>query len=92
MTLIFIHGGMQGGWCWEKMRPLLEAKNLQMLTPCLSSLGTRAHLHGETINLSIHIQDIVSLIALLKTTAMPHQKPSVEPGTTKQKKGTYRFF
>jgi pimeloyl-ACP methyl ester carboxylesterase len=53
---------MQGGWYWEKVRPLLESKDRQILTPCLSGLGSCAHLHHVDINLSTHIQDIVNII------------------------------
>ena len=61
-TIILIHGGMQGGWCWDRVRPILERENLNVLAPSLSGLGDKADLHSPTINLSTHIQDIINII------------------------------
>lgn len=61
-TILLIHGGMHGGWSWARIRPLLEKQGYQVLTPCLSGLGTKAALHSPSISLSTHIQDIVTLI------------------------------
>lgn len=60
-TLVFIHGGIQGGWCWDKVRPHFE-KSHRILTPCLSGLGSLAHFHNPQVNLSTHIEDIVRII------------------------------
>jgi pimeloyl-ACP methyl ester carboxylesterase len=37
--LLLIHGGWHGGWCWERLVPLLEAKGHRVLAPDLAGLG-----------------------------------------------------
>lgn len=34
-TLILIHGACHGGWCWERVTPLLDAAGLHVLAPDL---------------------------------------------------------
>lgn len=34
-TLILVHGACHGGWCWERVAPLLQAAGLRVLTPDL---------------------------------------------------------
>ncbi len=38
-TFILVHGGMHGGWCWEKVVPLLQAAGHQALAPNLPGSG-----------------------------------------------------
>jgi pimeloyl-ACP methyl ester carboxylesterase len=37
-TLILVHGACHGGWCWERVVPLLEAKGLRVLAPDMPDL------------------------------------------------------
>ncbi len=39
-SYILIHGGMHGGWCWEKIVPLLEAAGHRVLAPDLPGMGS----------------------------------------------------
>jgi len=34
-TLILAHGACHGGWCWERVTPLLEAEGVRVLAPDL---------------------------------------------------------
>jgi len=34
-TLILVHGACHGGWCWERVMPLLEAEGVRVLAPDL---------------------------------------------------------
>jgi pimeloyl-ACP methyl ester carboxylesterase len=34
-----VHGACHGGWCWEKVKPLLEARGHKVLTPDLPACG-----------------------------------------------------
>ena len=61
-TFVLVHGGFQGGWCWQKVTPLLQAARHDVYTPTLTGLGERAHLLGPGVNLSTHIQDIVNVL------------------------------
>jgi pimeloyl-ACP methyl ester carboxylesterase len=61
-TIVLVHGGFQGGWCWGKVTPHLRAAGHRVVTPTLTGLGERAHLLSPAVNLSTHIQDIVSVL------------------------------
>jgi pimeloyl-ACP methyl ester carboxylesterase len=39
-TFILIHGACTGGWCWEKVVPLLEANGHKVCAPDLPGLGS----------------------------------------------------
>jgi len=39
-TLILVHGAWHGGWCWERLVPLLEARGHRVLTPDLPGHDT----------------------------------------------------
>ena len=30
-TFVLVHGACHGGWCWEKVQPLLEGKQVELL-------------------------------------------------------------
>jgi pimeloyl-ACP methyl ester carboxylesterase len=38
-TFMLVHGACTGGWCWEKIVPLLEAKGHKVCAPDLPGLG-----------------------------------------------------
>jgi len=38
-TFLLIHGGWHGGWCWDKVKPLLEAKGHSVIAPDLPGHG-----------------------------------------------------
>jgi pimeloyl-ACP methyl ester carboxylesterase len=38
-TFVMIHGAWHGGWCFDALRPLLEAKGHQMIAPDLPGMG-----------------------------------------------------
>jgi pimeloyl-ACP methyl ester carboxylesterase len=39
-TFVLIHGAWHGGWCWERVVPLLEAKGHTVLAPDLPGMGS----------------------------------------------------
>ena len=61
-TFVLVHGSWHGGWCWRKVTPLLRAAGHEVYTPTLTGLGARAHLLTGGVDLTTHIQDIVSLL------------------------------
>jgi pimeloyl-ACP methyl ester carboxylesterase len=38
-TFVLVHGACHGGWCWEKMVPLLQARGYKVHAPDLPGLG-----------------------------------------------------
>lgn len=60
-TFILIHGMWHGGWCWEKLAPLLRDAGHDIHAPTLAGLAERAHLR-DNIDLNTHVQEIVDLI------------------------------
>jgi pimeloyl-ACP methyl ester carboxylesterase len=61
-TFFLVPGAWHGGWCWWKVRPILEADGHRVFTPTLTGLGERAHLLTPDINLTTHIQDVTATI------------------------------
>lgn len=61
-TFVLVHGGYSGAWSYARVAPKLRAQLHEVYTPTLSGLGERAHLAGQAINLSTHVQDIVAVI------------------------------
>lgn len=60
--ILLVHGGMHGGWCWRRVMPLLAAAGHDVHCPTLTGLGSRAHLGGRTVDLSLHIEDIMRVV------------------------------
>lgn len=59
---VLVHGAWHGGWCWKKVKVLLEARGHTVYTPTLTGLGERSHLLTPQVDLSTHIQDIISVL------------------------------
>lgn len=62
-TIVLVHGGGHGGWCWAPVRRLLQAAGHEVFAPTLSGLGDRAHLLSPELGLETHINDICGLLA-----------------------------
>ena len=60
--LILVHGAYQGGWCWQKVAPLLRRGGCEVITPTLTGLGDRSHLLSPETDCSTHVTDIVQLL------------------------------
>src|SRR5690348_16630714 len=61
-SILLAHGAWSAAWAWKKMRPLLRAAGHEFCTPTYTGLGQRAHLARPEIDLSTHIQDVVSVL------------------------------
>jgi len=59
---VLVHGAWHGGWCWNRVRPLLEQKGHRVFTPTLTGLGERAHLREPVPKLETHILDVLGLL------------------------------
>ena len=61
-TFVLVHPAWFGGWCWQKITPLLRARGYDVYTPTLTGLGERAHLARPEIGLGVHIEDVSNLL------------------------------
>jgi pimeloyl-ACP methyl ester carboxylesterase len=58
-TFVLVHGGGHGGWCYQKVKRLLEAGGHEVHVPTLTGLAERSHLLSPDIDLDTHIEDVV---------------------------------
>jgi pimeloyl-ACP methyl ester carboxylesterase len=61
-TFVLVHPAWFGGWCWNKVTPLLRARGYDVHTPTLTGLGERAHLARPDIGLNTHIEDVANVL------------------------------
>jgi len=61
-TIVLVHGSNHGGWCWERVVPLLEAEGYEVRTPTLKGLAERANELTPEVGLPDHVKDIVGLL------------------------------
>src|SRR5262245_57105252 len=61
-TLVLVHGGWHGGWCWQKVMPFLEAAGHAVYAPTLTGLAERASELSPAVGLDTHIQYVVGLL------------------------------
>lgn len=61
-TFILVHGGGHGGWCYNRLSPLLRAEGHLVFSPSLTGCGDRKHLVTPDVDLDTHIADIVNLM------------------------------
>jgi pimeloyl-ACP methyl ester carboxylesterase len=61
-AFVLVHGAWSGGWCYWKVAERLRARGHRVFTPTLTGQGERAHLLDGTVNLNLHITDILNVI------------------------------
>ncbi|MBC6462507.1 alpha/beta fold hydrolase [Actinomadura sp. HBU206391] len=64
-TFVLVHGAWHGGWCWDRVAPLLRAAGHEVHAPTLTGLSERAHLLSPQVGLDTHVEDIVRLLDVL---------------------------
>lgn len=60
-TIILVHGAWHGGWCWDRVRPALEAAGHTVIAPTLPGLEPKAT-GSEPPSLEDHVQSVVEAI------------------------------
>lgn len=60
-TFVLVHGSNHGGWCWERVTPLLEAAGHSVYAPTLTGLAERADELTQQVGLATHVADIIEL-------------------------------
>ena len=61
-TIVLIHGGWHGGWCWKRVLPYLRAAGHEVHAPTLTGMGERRHLLDRDVSIATHIEDVVALL------------------------------
>jgi pimeloyl-ACP methyl ester carboxylesterase len=61
-TYVLVHGGGHGGWCYQKVKWILEAAGHEVFAPSLTGLAERSHLLSPSIDLDVHINDVVQVL------------------------------
>jgi pimeloyl-ACP methyl ester carboxylesterase len=61
-TFLVAHGAWSAGWCWKKMRPLLNKLGHELFTPTYTGIGERVHLASPDVGLETHIADMLGVI------------------------------
>jgi len=61
-TYVLVHGGGHGGWCYQKVKRLLEPAGHEVFAPSLTGLADRSHLLSSAVDLDLHINDVVQLL------------------------------
>ncbi|HEX2576204.1 MAG TPA: alpha/beta fold hydrolase [Aquihabitans sp.] len=59
---MLVHGAWHGGWCWDRVRPLLEAQGHRVVTPTLPGLGERRDELTPEVGLADHVDDVVAVL------------------------------
>lgn len=63
VTFVLVHGSFHGGWCWERVVPLLRKAGHEVWTPTLTGLAERRHLLTPDVDLRLHTRDVTELLA-----------------------------
>lgn len=61
-TYVLVHGAWGGGYLWKRVAERLRAGSHDVYTPTLTGLGERAHLASPSIDLEVHIQDVLNVL------------------------------
>lgn len=61
-TFVLVHGGGHGGWCYRKVKRLLEASGHEVFAPSLTGLAERSRSLSTDVDLDYHIDDVVQLL------------------------------
>jgi pimeloyl-ACP methyl ester carboxylesterase len=61
-TYVLVHGAWHGGWCWQRVAPLLRQAGHTVFSPTLTGLGKRSHLLTRDITLDTYVTDIEQLL------------------------------
>lgn len=64
-TFVLVHGAWHGGWCWDRVAPLLRDAGHEVHAPTLTGLSERAHLLSPLVGLETHVEDVVRLVDIL---------------------------
>jgi pimeloyl-ACP methyl ester carboxylesterase len=59
---VLIPGMWHGGWCWQRVAPLLRAGGHSVYTVALTGVGERSYLRSCEIAIDTHVQDVLAVL------------------------------
>lgn len=62
-TFVLVHGAWCGGWIWRRVADRLRARGHRVFAPTLTGLADRSHLAGSAVDLSMHVRDVLNVLA-----------------------------
>ena len=62
-VFVLVHGGGHGGWCWDRLAPLLRLAGHTVFAPTLRGVAERLGEGAPELGLADHIAEVVQLIA-----------------------------
>jgi pimeloyl-ACP methyl ester carboxylesterase len=61
-TYVLVHGAWGGAWIWQRVMGPLRAQGHTVHAVTLTGVGERAHLRTPSIQLDVHLNDVIGLI------------------------------
>lgn len=61
-VFVLVHGTGHGGWCWQKVVPILRAEGFEVYAQTLTGVSDRSHLLKCGVDLTTHITDVTNLL------------------------------
>ena len=61
-AVVLVHGAFHGGWCWRDVAGPLREAGHTVFTPTLTGLGERSNLLAKSVDLDVHIEDVINVI------------------------------
>lgn len=61
-AIVLVHGAWHGGWCWDGVVPLLEARGHSVYAPTLTGLGDKSHLLDPDVSIETFVRDVAGCL------------------------------
>jgi len=61
-TYVLVPGGAHGGWCYQRVAPMLREAGHDAYAVTLTGVGERAHLLRPGVDLDLHIADVTAML------------------------------
>jgi pimeloyl-ACP methyl ester carboxylesterase len=63
VDFVLVHGAWGGSWMWSRVARLLREAGHDVFTPSLTGIGERVHLASPQVDLALHTQDVLQVMA-----------------------------